>query len=130
MESKIENPTHNFKEMNLVLQLINKKSTFLYRLFYPKEFFYHLRFISMYNVLNTLAEYTYFFISKNITSYTFSLFFKMVEYLRNVSLNRYFEIDILRYMLWWQNLCPWRHQQTFITWFKLYCRYGHLTKVW
>ena len=99
MESKIENPTHNFKEMNLVLQLINKKSTFLYRLFYPKEFFYHLCFISMYNVLNTLAEYTYFFISKNITSYTFSLFFKMVEYLRNVSLNRYFEIDILRYML-------------------------------
>ena len=28
------------------------------------------------------------------------------------------------------NLCPWRHQQNFITWFKLYYRCGHVTKVW
>ena len=28
-------------------------------------------FISMYTVLNTLSEYTYFYISKSITSYTF-----------------------------------------------------------
>ena len=36
-------------------------------------------FISVYSVLNTLSEYTYFYISKNITSYTFLLVFKIVE---------------------------------------------------
>ena len=36
----------------------------------------------MYNVLNTLSEYTYFYISKNITSYTFLLVFKIVESLQ------------------------------------------------
>ena len=30
----------------------------------------------MYGVLNTLSEYTHFYISKNITSYTFLLVFK------------------------------------------------------
>ena len=28
------------------------------------------------------------------------------------------------------HFCPWRHQPNFITWFKLYCRCGHVTKVW
>ena len=32
--------------------------------------------ISMYIVLNTLSKYTYFYISKNITSHTFCLFLK------------------------------------------------------
>ena len=32
-------------------------------------------FISVYSVLNTLSEYTYFYKSKNITSYTFSVYF-------------------------------------------------------
>ena len=32
----------------------------------------------MYSVLNTLTEYTYFYISKNITSYTLLLVFKIV----------------------------------------------------
>ena len=36
----------------------------------------------MYNVLNTLSEYIYFYISKNITSYTFLLVFKIVESLQ------------------------------------------------
>ena len=36
----------------------------------------------MYSVLNTLSEYTYFYISKNITSYTFVLVFKIVESLQ------------------------------------------------
>ena len=36
----------------------------------------------MYSVLNTLSEYTYFYISKNITSYTFLLVFKIVESLQ------------------------------------------------
>ena len=33
--------------------------------------------ISVYIVLNTLSEYTYFYISKNITSHTFCLFLKL-----------------------------------------------------
>ena len=33
----------------------------------------------MYGVLNKLSEYRYFYISKNITSYTFYLDFKIVE---------------------------------------------------
>ena len=51
----------------------DKRGYFLYRLFCPKEnlCFQHLCFISMYNVLNTLSEYTYFYISTNITSNTF-----------------------------------------------------------
>ena len=32
--------------------------------------------MSMYSVLNTLSEYTYFYLSKNITSYIFCLFLK------------------------------------------------------
>ena len=36
----------------------------------------------MYSVLNTLSEYTNFYISKNITSYTFLLVFKIVESLQ------------------------------------------------
>ena len=39
----------------------------------------------MYSVLYTLSEYTYFYISKNITSYTFLLVFKIVKAF-NVSL--------------------------------------------
>ena len=31
----------------------------------------------MHSVLNTLSEYTYFYISENITSYTFLLDFKI-----------------------------------------------------
>ena len=33
----------------------------------------------MYSVLNALSEYTYFYISKNVTSYTFLFVFKIVE---------------------------------------------------
>ena len=33
----------------------------------------------MYSVLNTVSEYIYFQISKNITSYSFLLVFKIVE---------------------------------------------------
>ena len=36
----------------------------------------------MRSVLNTISEYTYFYISKNITSYTFLLVFKIVESLK------------------------------------------------
>ena len=33
----------------------------------------------MYSALNAFSEYTYFYISKNITSYTFLLAFKIAE---------------------------------------------------
>ena len=38
----------------------------------------------MHSVLNTLSEYSYFYISKNITSYTFVLLFKIFECLQSV----------------------------------------------
>ena len=38
--------------------------------------------LKMYSVLNTLSEYTYFYMSKNITSYIFLLVFKIVESLQ------------------------------------------------
>ena len=69
----MENPTHSFRETNLLLQLIQES-------FCPKEIFLKFVFnISMYSVLNTLAEYIYFYISKNITSYTFLTVVKVVE---------------------------------------------------
>ena len=47
-----------------------------------RKFFQDICFISMYTVLNTLSKHTYFYISKNITSYTFLLVFKIVESLQ------------------------------------------------
>ena len=86
MESKMGNPKHSFRETDLVLQLIEelqiksktvmswssrkkKESIFLYRLPCPTGIF--LRFVFHLNILNALAEYTYFYISKNNTSYNF-----------------------------------------------------------
>ena len=37
---------------------------------------------------------------------------------------------ILKKRSWRHNFCLWSHQQIFITWFKLYHRYGHVNKVW
>ena len=51
-----------------------KEDIFCKIYFVQRKLFYHLCFISMYRVLNTLSEYSYFDISKNITSYTFRLF--------------------------------------------------------
>ena len=56
------------------------KRAFLYRLFCLNNcFLKNWRFISVYSVLNKLSEYKYFYMSKNITSYTFLLIFKNVE---------------------------------------------------
>ena len=55
--TKMENPTHSFRETNLV-------------------------FFSMYSVLNTLSEHAFLYISKSINSYTFLLVFKIVEILQ------------------------------------------------
>ena len=38
----------------------------------------------MYSAMSTLSEYTHFYISKNITSYTFLLVFKIVESLQYI----------------------------------------------
>ena len=60
--------------------LQKKKRAFLYRFFCPKNVFQHFCFIS--SVLNALSEYTYFYISKNITSFTFLCIFKVVKSLQ------------------------------------------------
>ena len=44
----------------------------------------------MYSLLNTLSEYTYFCISKNISSYTFFLVFKIFKNLNQQLSNKYF----------------------------------------
>ena len=56
-----------------------KKDIFGTFYFVQRKFFGHLCFMSMYSALNTLSEYTYFYISKKkkITSYTFLLVFKI-----------------------------------------------------
>ena len=87
---------HGFREMNLKVQLTSESQTesktdelelatekfFCTVYFVWRKFFKHLCFISMYSILNTLSEYTYFSISKNITSYSFLLVFKIVESLQ------------------------------------------------
>ena len=59
-----------------------KEGTFCAVYFVRRKLFQNLCFISMYSVLNTLSEYTYFYISKNITSYTFLLVLKVIESLQ------------------------------------------------
>ena len=87
-KSVMENGTHSFRETNLVLQLIEesqikkencdelekKQGIFCTIYFVRRKFFGHLCFIC---ALDTLSEYTYFYISKNFTSYTFLLVFKI-----------------------------------------------------
>ena len=58
------------------------------------NFSYHLSFISMCSVLNTLPEYTYFYVAKYITSYTFHCLFLKSLKAFSVSLI-YFPVDIL-----------------------------------
>ena len=78
----MEIPIHNFREKNLVLQLISelqikskivmswnlgniKEYIFCNVYFARRKIFKHLCFILMYCVLNTLSEYRYFYVSKN-----------------------------------------------------------------
>ena len=56
-----------------------KEGNFCTVLVVRTKFFYHLCFISMHSVFNTLSEYTCIYISKNITSYTFLLVSKIVQ---------------------------------------------------
>ena len=91
-ESKMEYPTHSFRETLCFSSYKNrklkvnlwwvgarqrKKRTCL---FCPKEIFLTFVFyLNLYSVLNTLSEYTYFYISKNITSYTSVTCIEIVE---------------------------------------------------
>ena len=50
-----------------------KRKHFLYRLYCPKEFLKFLGFLLICSLLNTLSKYTYFYVWKNIASYTFLL---------------------------------------------------------
>ena len=60
-----------------------KRGHFLYRLFFPKEIFFNICVLSQYMVYWIhFSKYTYFYILKNITSYTFLFVFKIVESLQ------------------------------------------------
>ena len=82
----MQNPTYCFRERNLVPQLLElqinsktvmswssqkKKMAFFVPFILSERNFFKICFILMHSVLNTLLEYTYFYISENITSYTF-----------------------------------------------------------
>ena len=104
-EPKMEKPTHVFRETNFKKQRIKsktvmswiswkKKECILWEVYFVwKTFLQHLCFISMHTVLDKLSEYTYFYIPKNITLYTFLLVFKILwglcEHLRNFLLFKF-----------------------------------------
>ena len=104
-ESKLENPLHSFWETNLVLQLIDKlqiksKTVISWSSWKKKKgifCIYHFFFVyrllcfnSMYSVLNTLSEYTYFYISKTLhTSSTFLIVLKIVKSQKCILKNKY-----------------------------------------
>ena len=64
MESKMENSTHSSRKMNLVFQ--KERGYYFYRLYCLKEMFLTFAFYFNHSFFNTLSEYTYFYISKNI----------------------------------------------------------------
>ena len=70
----------NYKENCEELELA-KRGLFCAVYFVGRKFFLTC-FIPTYNVLSTPLEYTYFYISKEITSYIFLLVFKIVESLQ------------------------------------------------
>ena len=75
----------SYKNRKLKIKLYkryNEKGIFFVLFILSGGNFFNICFISMYGLLNTLVEYTYFYISKNITSYTFLLHFKIMESLK------------------------------------------------
>ena len=85
----MENPTHAFRETNLVLQLIlepqiKSKTVMSWGSRNKKEFlFFNICVLSQCIVYQIkLSQYTYFYISINITSCTILLVFKIVESLQ------------------------------------------------
>ena len=78
--SKMENPTHSFRELNLVIQL---KTVMSWSSQKKKEGIFCTVYFVRRNFFNTsVSEYTYFYKSKNITSYTFLFAFEMVKRLQ------------------------------------------------
>ena len=77
---------NSYKNWKLKLRWVgtqeSKKRAFFVQFILSKGIFFNICFISMYSVLNTISQYTYFYISKNKTSYTFLLAFKIVESLQ------------------------------------------------
>ena len=47
--------------------------------YFCRKKLFNICFMSVYIVLKTLSEYIYFYVSKNIASYTFLLVFKIVD---------------------------------------------------
>ena len=76
-KSKMENPTQNWETV-MSWSSRKKKVGICTFILSDEIFFQHICFISMYSVLNTLSDYTFFYILKNITSYNFVLVFKIV----------------------------------------------------
>ena len=72
-----------------------KKRAFFVPFILSKGHFFSICALSQCIVyLNTLSEYTYFYISENITSYTFLLVFKIAESLQcilNTPINKVFK---------------------------------------
>ena len=90
-ESKMENPTHTFRETILVLQLIQesriksetvmswkkrKKIAFFVITILSEGNLYDMCFISTYSVLNKLSKYIYFYISKTLPHTLFCSYLK------------------------------------------------------
>ena len=83
----MENPTHSFRETNYFssyknrkyksktneLELAKGKSAIFVAFILSKEIFVTLFFFVIYSVINTLSEFTYFYVSKS-TSYSFVAF--------------------------------------------------------
>ena len=67
-----------------------KRAFFVLFILSKRKFFKICVFISMYSVLNILPEYTYFYISKNITSYTFVACFQNRQNFQCILILHYF----------------------------------------
>ena len=73
---------------------MKKRACFVPFILSEGNFFQHGCFILMYNILNVQSEYTYFYITKNVTTYSFLVVSKIVESLQCV-LNKKIFIKIL-----------------------------------
>ena len=97
--SKMGNPTHGFRGMNIILlQFIqglqiksktvmslssrNKQEWIFCNVYFVRKKSFIMCFISMYSVLNKLQEYIYFYISKNTT--LLLLVFKITKTLKSI----------------------------------------------